>query len=119
MRRFAFVNVSSPDDDVFRDLLDGPGNVVAELLPLRDLQDIGPAIFLDAADYAAIRALDGVDRSVVLLEAFNAYFLAQLDQLDGPATIRLLAILDAALAPNERQAARALLDEFGLLGDVA
>jgi MoxR-like ATPase len=119
MRRFAFVNVGSPDESVFRHLLDGPGNIVAELLPLRELQDIGPAIFIDAAEYAAIRALDGVDPSVVLLEAFNAYFLAQLDQLDETSTARLLAILHAALAPEEQQAARALLEEFGLLAAVA
>jgi MoxR-like ATPase len=115
MRRFAFVNVGSPDDAVFRQLLDGPGNVVSDLLPLRELQDIGPAIFIDAAEYAAIRALDGVDRSVVLLEAFNAYFLPQLDQLDEASTTRLLEILDAALASEEQQAARSLLDEFGVL----
>jgi MoxR-like ATPase len=115
MRRFAFVNVGSPDDAVFRHLLDGPGNVVSDLLPLRELQDIGPAIFIDAAEYAAIRALDGVDRSVVLLEAFNAYFLPQLDQLDEASAARLLEILDAALASEEQQAARSLLDEFGLL----
>jgi MoxR-like ATPase len=119
MRRFAFVNVGSPDDAVFRQLLDGPGNVVTEFLPLRELQDIGPAIFIDAAEYAAIRTLDGVDRSVVLLEAFNAYFLAQLDQLDEAAADRLLSILDGALAPNEREAARALLDEFDVLATVA
>ncbi|MEY2422464.1 MAG: 5-methylcytosine-specific restriction enzyme [Acidimicrobiaceae bacterium] len=119
MRRFAFVNVGSPDDAVFRELLDGPGNVVSEFLPLRELQDIGPAIYLDAAEYAAIRSLDGVNRSVVLLEAFNAYFLAQLDQLDEASTARLLSILDDALAPNEREAARALLDEFDVLAPVA
>jgi hypothetical protein len=39
MRRFAFVNVSTPDDHVYRELLQGPGRVIAELLPLRDLQD--------------------------------------------------------------------------------
>jgi MoxR-like ATPase len=119
MRRFAFVNVGSPDDAVFRQLLEGPGNLVAKLLPLRELQDIGPAIFIDASEYAAIRALDGVDRSIVLLEAFNAYFLPQLDQLDEAATARLLSILDGALGPNERQAVRSLLDEFDVVATIA
>lgn len=44
---------------------------------------------------------------------------AQLDQLDELSAARLLSLLDIALAPNERQAARALLDEFGLLAAVA
>jgi MoxR-like ATPase len=115
MRRFAFVNVSTPDDHVYRKLLQGPGRVVDKLLPLHELQDIGPAIFLDAADYAAIRILDGVDPSLVVLEAFNAYFLPQLDALDAKQCGRLLAVLDAALAPPEQRAARALLREFELI----
>jgi hypothetical protein len=114
MRRFAFINVCSPDDATFRRLIEGPGAVVAKLLPLRELYDIGPAIFIDAAEYAGIRSLDRVDPSAVLLEAFNAYFLPQLDVLDG-ASSRVLEILDAALAPREQRAARALLVEFGAL----
>ncbi|MEY2447929.1 MAG: hypothetical protein QOH79_1405, partial [Acidimicrobiaceae bacterium] len=61
----------------------------------------------------------GVDRSIVLLEAFNAYFLPQLDQLDEAATARLLSILDGALGPNERQAVRSLLDEFDVVATIA
>lgn len=119
MRRFAFVNVGSPDDAVFRELVQGPGSIVARFLPLRELQDIGPAIFIDAAEYAAIRALDRVTPSVVLLEAFNAYFLPQLDQLDVASTAQLLEILDRALEPREALAARGLLEEFGVLAAVA
>lgn len=115
MRRFAFVNVSTPDDHVYRELLQGPGRVIATLLPLRELQDLGPAIFLDAADYAAIRILDGVDPSLVVLEAFNAYFLPQLDAFDTGQCDRLLAALDNALAPPEQRAVRALLREFDLI----
>jgi DNA polymerase III delta prime subunit len=115
MRRFAFVHVGSPADDTFRSLLDGPGSVVTALLPLRELHDLGPAMYVDAADYAAIRLLDGADPSLVLLEAFNAYFLAQLDELDDLQSIRLPDIRDDALAPTEHEAARALLTEFGVL----
>jgi MoxR-like ATPase len=115
MRRFAFINVSTPEDHIYRELLQGPGRVIAKLLPLRDVQDLGPAIFLDAADYAAIRTLDGVEPSLVLLEAFNAYFLPQLDALDADQCERLLAALDDALAPPEQRAVRVLLREFELL----
>ncbi|MEY2451626.1 MAG: 5-methylcytosine-specific restriction enzyme [Acidimicrobiaceae bacterium] len=118
MRRFAFVNVSSPNEQVYRQLLDGPGRHVTALLPLRELHDIGPAIFLDAADYVAMRNLDSVRPSLALLEAFNAYFLPQLDALDRASSARLLEILDEALDPPEQQAVRTILREFQLL-DVA
>src|SRR3546814_1639196 len=58
LRRFAFVEVPSPDDDAFAALLEGPGEIVRRLLPLRAVRDIGPAVFLDAARFAARRAED-------------------------------------------------------------
>jgi MoxR-like ATPase len=115
MRRFAFVNVSSPDDDVYQDLLQGPGRLITDLLPLRELQDIGPAIYLDAADYAAIRLLDGVSRSLVVLEAFTAYLLPQLNPCDEAEGARLLSILDEALDPTEQEAVRVVLREFNVI----
>lgn len=117
MRRFAFVHVASPDDDVFRDLLEGPGRIVLELLPLREVQDIGPAMFVDAADFAEARLADGESPSVVLLEAFTAYFLPQLDPPDEAATERLLAILDGVLEPAEQEAARTILSQFSVLSE--
>jgi hypothetical protein len=115
MRRFAFVNVCSPEEDVYRDLVKGPGELVARLLPLRQLQDIGPAVFLDAADYVTIRNLDGVSASVVLLEAFSAYFLPQLDALTSAQGEWLLDVLDDLLEPSEQEALRGLLREFNVL----
>ena len=56
MRRFAFIEVESPADDVIRGLLAGPGELVAALLPIRELVDLGPALFVDSAHFAA-RAL--------------------------------------------------------------
>jgi MoxR-like ATPase len=115
LRRFAFVNVSSPDEHVYRQLLEGPGRNVMALLRLRELHDIGPAIFLDAAEYVAMRNLDDVRPSLALLEAFNAYFLPQLDVLDRAGSTRLLEILDEALDAPEQGAVRAILREFQLL----
>src|SRR3954470_19927930 len=57
MRRFAFVEVTSPTEDVFEQLLEGPGSVVRRFLPLRTYRDLGPAVYLDAARFAARRAL--------------------------------------------------------------
>src|SRR5438105_14016042 len=56
MRRFAFVEVKAPSEDDYRALIAGPGELVGELLPLRRLKEIGPAVFIDAAKYAARRA---------------------------------------------------------------
>src|SRR3954452_10095672 len=52
MRRFAFIEVGTPPDEAYEKLLRGPGEIVARLLPLRRLSDLGPAIYLDAAKYA-------------------------------------------------------------------
>ena len=58
MRRFAFIEVESPADDVVRGLLAGPGALVAALLPVRELVDLGPALFVDSAHFAARRLQD-------------------------------------------------------------
>src|SRR3954452_18059004 len=54
MRRFAFIEVTSPADDVFEDLIEGvAAGTVRRLLPLRRLRDLGPAVYIDAARFAA------------------------------------------------------------------
>jgi DNA polymerase III delta prime subunit len=82
MRRFAFIEVPSPDEQEMVELLEGPGDVVAKLLPLRKLRDVGPALFLDAQRFAERRLGDGVSSSRVLFEAFYSYFLPQFDGID-------------------------------------
>jgi len=83
MRRFAFIEVTPVPDDVVYKLIAGPGELVAELLPVRRFVDLGPAVFVDAARFAT-RRLDDWDTSPsrVLFEAFFAFVLPQLDQLD-------------------------------------
>jgi DNA polymerase III delta prime subunit len=84
MRRFACIEVESPPDDVLRSLITGAGSVVTDLLVIRRFVDLGPALFLDAANYAEERALEGeATRSRVVFEAFYSYFLPQLDDLDS------------------------------------
>ena len=70
MRRFAFIEVGTPDEDAYAKLLQGPGEIVTKLLPLRRFSDLGPAVFLDAARYAARRAEDGTSDSRLLYEVF-------------------------------------------------
>jgi DNA replicative helicase MCM subunit Mcm2 (Cdc46/Mcm family) len=112
MRRFAFVRVSSPELSVFEQLVTGPGEVVRRLLPLRELQDLGPAIYVDSADYAAVRKGDGVSESRVLLEAFEAFFLPQFESLEGKRGDRLVEILGQILDPPELAAATAAVERL-------
>jgi hypothetical protein len=83
MRRFAFVEVPAAPDEVVRGLVAGPGELVARLCAVRAFVELGPAVFMDAAGFAARRLADGgATESRVLFEAFVAFVLPQLDQLD-------------------------------------
>ncbi|GAC1479300.1 MAG: hypothetical protein NVS1B12_16430 [Acidimicrobiales bacterium] len=114
MRRFAFVHVDPPEDDVFDALLGGPGSVVRGLLPLREFHDLGPAVYMDARDYAAIRRRDEVRPSLVLLEAFNAYFLPQFERLDDIRYRRLGEVLAGIFDPQEQAAVMRLIEPLRL-----
>jgi energy-coupling factor transporter ATP-binding protein EcfA2 len=82
MRRFAFIEVEAPPDDVLCELVGGPGSIIADLMPVRRFVDLGPAVFMDAARYAARRSADPeVSRSRVLFECFYSYLLPQLDRI--------------------------------------
>lgn len=101
MRRFAFIEVGTPDDATFERLLDGGGDIVKHLLPLRRFVDLGPAVYLDAARYAERRLRDDISRSRVLYEAFYAYFLPQLDGIDETRVPALFRSVTEHLDPPE------------------
>lgn len=110
MRRFAFIEVESPSDDVIRSLITGPGEAVAALLPIRELVDLGPAIFVDSARFVARRAQDSdASASRVLYEAFHAYFLPQLDQLNDAGARRLYDLISPAFASDEQPSLRRVI----------
>jgi energy-coupling factor transporter ATP-binding protein EcfA2 len=112
MRRFAFVEVSSPSDDVFDRLLDRPGGeIVRRLLPLRQFRDLGPACFLDAAKYADRRAIDGASASRLLYEVFYGFFLPQFEGMDENRAAHLYKVVSAALEPPEQAEARRTIAE--------
>jgi MoxR-like ATPase len=102
MRRFAFIEVGTPEEQVYRDLLEGEGDIVQHLLPLRRFCDLGPAIYLDAARYAERRLRDGISRSRVLYEAFYAYFLPQFEGVDETRAIDLYRAVTERLDEPER-----------------
>jgi hypothetical protein len=115
MRRFAFIEVGTPPEDVYERLLDGPGGTVAKLLPLRRFSDLGPAIYLDAARYAARRAKDGISESRVLYEVFYAYFLPQFEGMeDRRATTLYRTVAQHLDDPEQAEARRTIQDVLGV-----
>jgi MoxR-like ATPase len=83
MRRFAFIEVTAPSIEAMQTLLDRPGgDVVVPLLAVLAVRDLGPAMFLDAARFAARRKVDDDNASRIRYQAFCAYLLPQLDGCD-------------------------------------
>jgi len=115
MRRFAFIEVGSPGEDAFRTLLTGRGAVVLKLLPLREFADLGPAVFLDAARYAARRCLDGITESRLLYEVFYAYFLPQFEGMEERRAMKLYRCMAEMLdGPEMTEAQRTIGNVLGV-----
>ena len=97
MRRFAFIEVASPDESVFRSLIAdaAEGNAEAErlagdFLALRKHKDLGPALFIDLAAYLAIRTdSEAPDMHAAAFDAFYAYLLPQFEGIDQAAGEKL------------------------------
>ena len=115
MRRFAFIEVGTPPEAVYEQLLGGPDSIVRNLLPLRTLKDLGPAIYVDAAKYAQRRAQDGITDSRLVYEVFYAYFLPQFEGMDHRQGLRLHRLLSERLDPSEQAESHRVISE--LLGE--
>src|SRR5688572_1161377 len=111
MRRFAFVEVTSPSEDAYHALLEGPGDIVRELLPLRRFRDLGPAVYLDAAKFAVRRMEDQPSRSRLIYEIFYAYFLPQFEGIDDERAVELYQMIGALLDSAEQGEARRTIGE--------
>jgi energy-coupling factor transporter ATP-binding protein EcfA2 len=115
MRRFAFIEVGTPSDEAYTTLLSGPGEIVTRLLPLRRFQDLGPAVYLDAAKYAARRAKDDPTESRLIYEVFYAYFLPQFEGMeDRRATTLYRAIAQLLDPPEQSEAVRTISEVLGV-----
>jgi len=111
MRRFAFVEVTSPTEEVFSALLEGPGSIARQLLPLRSFRDLGPAVYLDSARFAARRLNDNVTESRLLYEMFYAFFLPQFEGMDDAQASKLYRLVAQVLEPAEQEEARRTIME--------
>jgi len=125
MRRFAFIEVPSPSDATFKSLIDrwsqGDGDVASTpmaLMALRELKDIGPAVFRDIAAFAAARrALSNVDEHELRLQAFYSYLLPQFEGLDEPQGKKLFRTVVALIGKTRADDVRRMLSEvLGLTG---
>jgi energy-coupling factor transporter ATP-binding protein EcfA2 len=116
MRRFAFIEVTSPEPDDFEKLLDIPGGeVVRTLLPLRQFRDLGPAVYLDSCRYAARRSLDDVTQSRLIYEIFYGFFLPQFEGMDEARAVQLHKVVSAVLdEPEQLEANRTIAEVLGL-----
>ncbi len=111
MRRFAFVEVTCPSDDAYEELLEGPGDIVKQLLVLRRFRDLGPAVYIDAARFAERRAEDQPSKSRLLYEVFYGYFLPQLEGIDDEQAVELYLTMAELLEDEERGEARRTIGE--------
>ena len=111
MRRFAFIEVVPPDEQAYRDLLVGPGEIVSRLLGLRDLKELGPAVFIDAARYAAQRASTASSESRLLYGVFYAYLLPQFEGIDDERAAELYERVAEIFAEDELVEARRTIEQ--------
>jgi MoxR-like ATPase len=118
MRRFAFIEVASPSRAVFEALIDRetggeskPADVAKRLLVLRNLKDLGPAIFMDIARYVRARmASEFSDEGQLLFEAFYSYLLPQFEGIDDTQGEELFATVAVLVGPVRRERLRRTLN---------
>ena len=117
MRRFAFIEVPSPDDDVFRALISEAANgepsaieVASALLPIRRIKDVGPAVYQDIARFSAeMVATNGASGNDVKYQAFYSYLLPQFEGISDEQGEVLLATLSEICGISRREEIRETL----------
>ena len=76
-------------------------SLAKKLLPLRELKDLGPAVFMDLAKFLRERlALDHADDGQLLFEAFYSYLLPQFEGIDAATGERLFQTLSPLMASS-------------------
>ncbi|MDA4106040.1 AAA family ATPase [Mycolicibacterium holsaticum] len=111
MRRFAFIEVASPNTSVFEALIDReaaaeprPAALAKRLLILRELKDVGPAVFMDLAKFLRERlALAEADDGQLIFEGFYSYLLPQFEGIDAATGDSLYARLAPLMGSADRR----------------
>ena len=102
MRRFAFIEIDTPDDHDLLVLLGDDVHLLGPLVQLKELRGIGPAVFIEAADYARRRQDDDVSRSRLLYELAFGYFLPQFRNQDQVVVDAMRRFVSESLDEPER-----------------
>jgi hypothetical protein len=118
MRRFAFIEVPSPDEAIFRELIsmaaEGDPQAVEltmSLHALRAHKDLGPALFMDVGRYLAHRGqIAGVDQGQLAFEAFYSFLLPQFEGIDQSTGERLYASLKPLVGAKRSERLRQTLN---------
>ncbi len=119
MRRFAFIEVESPDDATYRELITSNSvgthqaavlEVVSPLLELRKTKDLGPALFIDMARHASSRlALGDIGPEELRFQLFYSYLLPQFEGINDQEGRELHRILRSIVTPSQRDRLRSVL----------
>jgi MoxR-like ATPase len=120
MRRFAFIEVASPEPVVFREVIRAatPASPDAAAIAdrlfgvLRLIKDVGPAVYIDVARYAEQRLADQSDSDAELVfEAFYSYLLPQFEGIDDDDGARLFRAVSPLLTASLRGRLRTTLND--------
>jgi hypothetical protein len=111
MRRFAFIEVASPPVAVFEELIDDNAKgeakaaiLAKQLLVLRDIKDLGPAVFIDLTKFLRERiSLDPAEDGQLLFEGFYSYLLPQFEGIDVPTGDKLYRTMSQLMDSAERR----------------
>lgn len=111
MRRFAFIEVASPPPEIFEELIDDSAqgeakaaSLAKRLLVLRDIKDLGPAVFMDLTKYLRERiSLQQAEDGQLMFEAFYSYLLPQFEGIDEPTGEKLYKIMRRLVGTAERK----------------
>jgi MoxR-like ATPase len=120
MRRFAFIEVPTPDDDVYMDLVrqeagttwaERAAGAIKPLLELTTIKPLGPALFMDMARFASARLELGDDSDEHLRsQLFYSYLLPQFEGITDPDGRSLFRRLAPLIAAEDRDQLRTTLN---------
>lgn len=118
MRRFAFVEVASPSEDVFESLIDThaagdaqAASLAKKLLAVRKSKDLGPAVYIDMTRFLRQRAAEAsTDDGQLVLEAFYSYLLPQFEGIDDDAGETLFKQLKPLVGTARHERLREILN---------
>jgi hypothetical protein len=111
MRRFAFIEVASPPAQTFAELIDEhaageakAAELAKHLLILRDIKDLGPAVFIDLTKFLRERiTCKPAEDGQLLFEAFYSYLLPQFEGIDVPTGDDLYKTLSKMMGTRQRK----------------